>query len=72
MGRVLPLDKMTTSEKLSAMEELWDDLCRDAQSVPSPTWHEKILADRENRVAEGTAKFIDLHEAKEAVRKSTQ
>ena len=72
MGRVLPLDKMTTSEKLSAMEELWDDLCRDAQSVPSPTWHEKVLADRENRVAERTAKFIDLHEVKEAVRKSTQ
>ncbi len=47
MGIMLPLDKMTVSEKLSEMEPLWDDLCRNLQDVPSPSWHEAILVERE-------------------------
>ncbi|HOV77771.1 MAG TPA: addiction module protein [Sedimentisphaerales bacterium] len=47
MGIMLPLDKMTVSEKFSEMERLWDDLCRNPQDVPSPSWHEAILVERE-------------------------
>jgi len=36
MEFVLPLDEMTTLDKLSAMEQLWEDLCRSPESVPSP------------------------------------
>ncbi len=69
---VLPLDKMTTSEKLQEMERLWDDLCRDPESVPSPPWHADVLAERERRIAEGKMEFIDLEEAKEQIRKATR
>jgi hypothetical protein len=72
MGTTLPLDKMTTSEKLLEMERLWDDLCRDPESVPSPSWHADVLAERERQVAEGKMKFIDLDEAKEQIRKATR
>jgi len=36
MKIVLPLDEMTTPEKLSVIGQLWDDLCRRAEDVPSP------------------------------------
>ena len=72
MGATLPLDKMTVSEKLAEMERLWDDLCRCPEEVPSPSWHEDILVEREKLVAEGKMGFIDLDEAVERIRKATQ
>ncbi|MBM4026559.1 MAG: addiction module protein [Planctomycetes bacterium] len=72
MGITLPLDKMTTAEKLAEMERLWDDLCRHPDDVPSPDWHEAVLAEREKLVTEGKMSFIDLDEAKERIRKATR
>ncbi|MEW6367405.1 MAG: addiction module protein [Acidobacteriota bacterium] len=68
----LVLEKMTISEELSAMERLWDDLCRDPSNVPSPQWHEVVLAERTKRVIEGKGEFIALGEAKNRVRTSTR
>ncbi len=72
MGITLPLDKMTISEKLAEMERLWDDLCRNPQDVPSPSWHEAILTEREKQVAQGKMGFIDLDEARERIRRATR
>ncbi len=72
MGTTLRLDKMTISEKLSEMERLWDDLCRNPEDVPSPSWHGEVLAERERQIGEGKMKFIDLDEAKEQIRKATR
>jgi hypothetical protein len=72
MEFVFPLDKMTTEDKLAAMELLWDDLCRSPESVPPPPWHEEVLAGREKRVREGKAKFSDLAEVKGRIRKSLE
>jgi hypothetical protein len=72
MGITLPLDKMTTSEKLLEMERLWDDLCRNPEDVPSPSWHKAVLAERERQVAQGKMSFIGLNEAKERIRKATR
>jgi hypothetical protein len=33
----LSLKEMTTLDKLSLMEQLWDDLCSNPASIPSPT-----------------------------------
>ncbi len=50
----LNLDKMTTEEKLGAMELLWDDICRNVPDFASPSWHGDILQDREkNKAREG-------------------
>jgi len=72
MKLVLPLDKMTTTDKLSAMEQLWDDLCRSPQGVHSPAWHQEILSDRERLLRRGKAKFSDFADAKDRIRKAAR
>jgi len=70
MELILPLDEMTITDKLSVMERLWDDLCRNAEHIPSPSGHEDILSAREKRVRKGRAQFVDLDELKKRTRKS--
>ncbi|OGQ98469.1 MAG: hypothetical protein A2521_08025 [Deltaproteobacteria bacterium RIFOXYD12_FULL_57_12] len=70
MPAALPIDKMTLSDKLQAMELLWEDLCRTPEQIPSPEWHEKALQERAKRIAEGTAEFSNWADAKEDIRKA--
>jgi hypothetical protein len=65
----LPLKEMSTSEKIAAMEMIWDDLIKDPESIPSPEWHTDVLKERELRVSEGKSTFIDFTEVKERIRK---
>ena len=68
MHIAIPLDKMTTVDKLRALEDIWNDLQRVPKDVPSPAWHADVLRARENRVREGTARFGDWTEAKGRIR----
>lgn len=61
----LPLSEMTQAAKLRVMEELWDDLCRSPEGVPSPAWHGEVLAARAQRVARGEAEFREWPDVKE-------
>lgn len=72
MELALPLDKMSTADKLAAMEHLWESLCRTPEDVPSPPWHAEVLSAREKRVRLGKAKFANLEAVKERSRKPTQ
>ena len=47
MSVLLQLDQMTLADKLRAMEALWEDLCRNEESVPVPQWHKEVLDERE-------------------------
>ena len=53
----LELERMSTAEKLRALEEIWADLSRNPEDVPAPDWHREELASREARVSDGTARF---------------
>lgn len=68
MEAVLPLDQMTTAEKLRAMEAIWADLTRNADSFESPAWHADVLREREQHIAEGKETFVDWDEAKRQLR----
>ena len=68
MNISLPLDKMTSLDKIAVMEKLWDDLCRDSESIPSPLWHKDILEEREKEINEGKAKFTSLDLAKQRIK----
>jgi len=68
----LPLDEMSTPDKLALMEQLWEALCRTPDDVVSPSWHGEILSEREKRVREGKAKFSDLVEVEDRLRKMTR
>lgn len=67
MQAMLPLDKMTLSEKLSALEDIWDNLSHTQDTIPSPEWHADVLQAREQKIQEGKANFLDLDEAKRRV-----
>ena len=72
MEYALPLDEMTTADKLRALEQLWNDLCRTPESIPSPSWHADVLQAREKRIREGSSHFTDWSEAKQKIRDSVQ
>ncbi len=67
MEITLPLEKMTTEDKIRTMETIWEDLCKKAESIPSPPWHKDILEERERAVENGKEKFIDWSEAKKQI-----
>lgn len=72
MELALPLDQMTTAEKLRALEQIWENLCRTPDEIPSPSWHADVLRDREKRVQEGSSQFVDWAEAKQKIRDLTR
>ncbi len=63
-------EKMTTAEKLSAMEALWSDLCQHS-SFASPDWHEAVLTSREQQRNEGKQSPMDWEAAKQKIRNKT-
>jgi len=71
MATVLPLDKMTVTDKLRALEEIWTDLLRAPEDVPSPAWHGDVLQAREERAREGASKLVDWSDAKRRIRDKT-
>lgn len=64
MQVALPLEEMTTKEKLRVIEDIWDNLCHSNADIPSPSWHGDVLRGREEMIQNGTATFLDLNEAK--------
>jgi len=68
MKPTIPLDEMTTAEKLQAIEEIWAELQRLPEELPSPGWHADVLAARERGVQEGTSRLSDWGTAEEAAR----
>ena len=53
------INRMSITERLQAMDQLWDSLNRCGDEVPSPDWHQDVLADRKARAQSGEAKFSD-------------
>ena len=64
----LPLKEMTLHKKLAAMEALWEDLARSPESIESPAWHEEVLDERRQRIADGMARFELWETAKVEIR----
>ena len=60
---------MTLSEKLRAMEALWDDLSRIPANIPAPNWHADVLEERKRLADEGQLNWVDLDVALDELRK---
>ena len=54
------IERMSVTERLQAMDQLWDSLTRDGDEIGSPDWHQDVLADRKARAQRGEAKFLTL------------
>ena len=59
----LPLDSMTTMEKLHLMESIWDSL-RNVPDLPAPDWHREVLAERTRQIEAGEVEFSDWTDVK--------
>jgi hypothetical protein len=58
------LKKMSTVERLQAMEALWDSILYENKKIDTPKWHEDIIKERKRIIANGNAKFISITELK--------
>ena len=54
------IENMSVAERLQAIEQLWDALCHETGDLPSPDWHQEVLADRKLRAQTGESKFLTL------------
>ena len=64
------IERMSVTERLQVMDQLWDFLTRDGDEVPSPAWHQDVLADRKARAQRGEAKFLALDQLRSHLRSS--
>lgn len=64
------LISLSLAEKISAMETLWNSLCRDEKADVSPAWHEAVLQQRKSEILEG--KHRDWVDAKKHIRQSIE
>jgi hypothetical protein len=71
MAVALPINKMSASEKIHAIELLWDSLCHGKKEIVSPSWHGEVLAHREALVKSGAETFEDWNKAKSDIIKRT-
>jgi len=55
---------LTPSERLQAMEVLWDTICHDETPLDPPVWHKRILAERKKELESGNAEFVTIEELK--------
>jgi len=72
MELVLQLKQMSIEEKLRAMETIWDDLIKNADSIPSPSWHEQVLNERDQPLKMNDETFMDWQTAKKKIQDSVK
>jgi hypothetical protein len=64
----LPLQDMTTTDKIRVMEDIWNDLSKDNSGYSPPEWHNEILKIRKERAESGDVGFTDWEIAKKEIR----
>ena len=55
--------KMSTDEKFTVINLIWQDIAA-SSDIPVPEWHFDILKEREQSLADGTAKLVDWEDVK--------
>ncbi len=56
------IEKMSTIERLQAMEALWDSFMEEESEIDSPEWHQSIIENRKGKIKNGKTEFISLEE----------
>jgi hypothetical protein len=64
---MLPIERLSRTEKLRMMEALWTDLSREESALASPAWHGSALREAEAALDAGQANFIDWDQAKKTL-----
>lgn len=64
--------RMTRSQQLKLMEQLWTELTQDQEQFESPSWHASELAATEAAIQSGQVQFIDWEVVKRNLREKTE
>ena len=56
------ISRMSSSERMEAMELLWESFAKEGIDYPSPDWHGKVLAERSEIINSGRATWLSLDE----------
>lgn len=64
------IERMSVTERLQAMDQLWDSLTRSSGEIPSPDWHQDVLVERKAKAQRGEAKFLTLDQLRSRLRSS--
>ncbi|PKL95038.1 MAG: addiction module antitoxin RelB [Gammaproteobacteria bacterium HGW-Gammaproteobacteria-8] len=70
MENQLPLETITIQEKLQMMEQLWEDLRRNAGELEPPAWHGETLAQRKAAALRGDEAPESWDEARQKIEKA--
>jgi hypothetical protein len=60
---------MSLEDRLQTLELLWASLARTPDAVPSPDWHEEVLATRLAKVERGEGEFLSIPQLKQRIQK---
>ena len=71
MIQAADIQQMTVEERLQAIELLWASVAQAPNLVPSPSWHQDVLARRLAKIEEGHAEYLTLAQLKERLSKPT-
>ena len=53
---------MSSSERVEAMELLWESFSKEGIDYPSLDWHSKVLVERSEMIDSGNATWISVDE----------
>ena len=56
------ITRMTSIERVEAMELLWQSFSKEGMDYPSPEWHGRVLSDRSEIIGSGNAKWLSVDE----------
>ena len=56
------ISRMSSSERVEAMELLWESFSKEGIDYPSPDWHGKVLAERSEMIESGKATWLTVDE----------
>ena len=58
------LDALTVAEKVRLLEQVWQSLCCQPDSIASPDWHSDVLMERRQQLLNGSNPCMPWNEAK--------
>lgn len=64
MMKTSEIKKMSVTQRLQAMEALWDSFADEDIEIDSPQWHGDILTQRKAKIDAGQAIFLTLDQLK--------
>ena len=56
------ISQMSSSERVEAMELLWESFAKEGIDYPSPDWHGRVLAERSEITESGKATWLSVNE----------